>query len=181
MKLISNINDIVKILRTVLIQQSELNADRVLNSLSMYGTELDKLIEDEKYGAIDQNDALLLFELLARATTYDMSETENDAIQYYKAFTMHVIIYGNTSSDIAIKLINRLRTETVRAELQSNDIYLESVSDVTLLNEYKNDSMWLRADFDINIAAQFTITKVTISDNYEQLGQLSIINKGGTI
>lgn len=174
---ISNVNEIEKIIRQTLITQSELDGSDVLNALSIYGTTLDKLFEEHIFTSVEQSDSFMLFELMSRDASSDISMDENDAITYYKAFKVKLIIYGNSSSDIALKLCSRLRTEEVRANLYEQGIYLEKVSDPYILNEYKNETMWLRNDIDIDIAVKYTVQPITVDNNFSDITELNIIKE----
>ena len=181
MMILSSTNELNKILRQVLITQSELDEERVLNALSLYGTELDKYLSDSIYESVDQNDTTLLFSLEARNSTSDVSivnENEVDNITYYKAFKLSLIIYGDNSNDTGIKLAARFRSENVRTQLYDKGIYVEEVTDPTILNEFKNDTIWIRTDLDINIGVEFNITPVNTDFDFENLTELKIIQKG---
>lgn len=185
MKSFDNVSDLEKILRQALITQSTLAPERVLNSLSMYGTELDKLLSENICESIDQNDTTMLFELTSREATSDVSMTEtqdNDLnlITYYKAFRLKVIMYGNSSSDIALQLAARFRTEEVRNDLYEQGIYLEKITDPFIINEYKNETMWLRNDVDIDIGVKFSFTPITTDASFANISELNIINEEAT-
>lgn len=176
----TKVDDLEKILRQTLITQSELNPDRVLNSLSLYGTELDKLLSENVYVSIEQPDTTMLFELKSRKSDADISftsEEDNDdmSITYDKAFTLRVIMYGYSSSDIALKLTARLRTEEIRLQLYEQGVYLEKVSDPYIINEYKNETMWLRNDIEIDIAAKFDILPIHVDHDFASLSEINII------
>lgn len=183
-----NVKELEKILKQTIATQSELSDDRVLNALSIYGTELDKVLAgtDDVYESIDQSNTTLLFELKSRPATSDVSMTEteendDDSITYYKAFRLHLIIYGDLSSDVAIKLVARFRTEDVRLSLYEQGVYLEKIDDPFILNEYKNETMWLRNDIDIDISVKFNILPVTTSNDFADITELNVIqNKEAT-
>lgn len=206
MKTFNDVNELNKYLRNILITQTQLDGSRVLNALSLYGTELDKLLSDSttQYDAIDNTNTTLLFELQARSSTSDMSMEENEtsvaslvcsdnvecdsltvsdngpvldtSIAYYKSYKLNIIIYGNASSTLAGKLVARLRTETVRNKLYCDGIYLESVSDQTTINEYKNESMWLRNDITVNISVKQDIAQISVDGNFNNF-DMTILNK----
>lgn len=175
-----NVKELEKILRENLIIQSELKPERVRNSLSIYGTQLDKLLSEEIYGSIEQSDCLLLFELNSRESTSDVSMTETEdnddnSITYYKAFRLRVILYGDDSSDIALKLVARFRTEEVRSHLYEQGVYLEKISDPFKLNEFKNETMWIRNDIEIDIGCKFKIQPINLDSNFIDITELNII------
>lgn len=171
------VDDLEKLLREEISVQSELPLDRVLNSLSLYGTELDTYLMENIYVSIEQPDTLVLFELTSRKSNSDVSmniQTEDDFITYDKAFRLNLIMYGSSSSDVALKLVARFRTEEVRNNLYEKGIYLEKVEDPYILNEYKNETMWLRNDVNIDIAVEFKIQPITKNSIFSNLSELNI-------
>ena len=175
-----NVKELEKILRESLITQSELLPERVLNSLSLYGTQLDKKLSETRYGSIEQSDCLTLFELTSRDSTSDVSMTDKEDnddnnITYYKAFRLRVIMYGDDSSDIALKIVARFRTEEIRNHLYEQGVYLERIGDPFILNEYKNETMWLRNDIEIDIAVKFKIAPITTDSDFNNISELNII------
>lgn len=200
---INDSNEINKYLRQVLITQSELSPERVLDALSVYGTELDKLLDESIYNSIDRTNATMLFELNTRTASSDMTMEENEVkvealtcsnyvfcddlkvsndlkvldsdITSYKAFRLNVIIYGDASTNIAQKLVARLNSEACRVQLYEQGIYLEKLSDPNTINEFKNDTMWLRTDINIDIAIKQNITQITLDNDYNIIDDVNII------
>lgn len=188
MKTISNINELNKILRNMLIEQSQLTPSMVLSSLSLHGTDLDKHLQqicslttlcgehnNSNYNSIERQDALMLFELESNTMLNDISiTTEDDKLIYYRALVLKVILYGDGSNDIASNTIARLRSEAVREKLYGNGVYLESVSRPNVLNDFKNDTMWLRVDFDINLGCKLVIEQIDTPNTWLSLSELKI-------
>lgn len=180
----TSINELNKYLRNMLIEQSGLSSDRVLNSLSLNGTDLDKKISsaDEEYNSIEIDNTTLLFELLTRASNNNSSEdalpigTAQSKIIYNRAFRMHIILYGDSSPDLANTLVARIRSENVRVQMYNQGVFIETVDDPESINEYKNEMMWLRTDFNIDIDVEFNISQITADNNYEHLKNLDITN-----
>ena len=59
-------------------------------------------------------------------------------------------------------------------KLSEEGIYIQTVTDPMSMNEYLNDVMWHRADFDINFSCMFEIEQVDNFDNLEQIDITSI-------
>lgn len=206
MKAIKDFNDIIKILRNTIIIQSQLPAERVLNSLSLEGTELDKLLEESRYNSIEQEDTTILFELNSTPqSNSNVSMEEGDistikeltcgetilcdnsllcgeehidrAITYYRMYNLHLVLYGQDSSFTAVKLSSRMRSQEVKSNLYAKGIYIESVSNPESINEFKNDIMWLRNDVTINLGVKFLITQVYLTPEYEKIKDIQIIKE----
>lgn len=171
---LANTNNIEKIFRTTLALQSQVPMDFVRNSLSLYGAMLDQNSEFDVFTSITPNQTLILFELINRQGDGDMSETNVDgSVSVYCSFTVHVIIYGDDARNRANYLVGRLRTARVREDLLANGIYLEKVSLPEGINEYKNGTMWIRNDFDIDISCELNFAQV--SSDYIVNGYSDII------
>ena len=199
MKIFTNSDEINKLIRLQIIKQANLLPERVLNSLSTYGAELDKVLteiltvsashtvgrhnvqssEDESiYVPIQHSDVVVLFELQDRQSSNNMSETNDDnSVTYTKSYIVHLILYGDNCGDIATTLVARLRTERCRTELLDEGISLERVTDPDRINEFKNNTLWQRTDFDIYISVEYKYTQVDDMQDFEGLSQLDIIRE----
>ena len=199
MKIFTNSDEINKLIRLQIIRQANLLPERVLNSLSTYGAELDKVLteiltvstshtvgrhnvqssEDESiYVPIQHSDVVVLFELQDRQSSNNMSETNDDnSVTYTKSYIVHLILYGDSCGDVATTLVARLRTERCRTELLDEGISLERVTDPDRINEFKNNTLWQRTDFDIYISVEYKYTQVDDMQDFEGLSQLNIIRE----
>lgn len=177
-KAFGNVNELNKELRTILMTQSGVDGQFVRNALSTFGETLDKLLFKQTYDTICPCDVLILFELRSRENETDVSMTErDDTVTYYKSYELYVIIYGDKAADVANMLIARMRTEAVRLRLLDLGIYLESVSNDTSLNEFKNNVMFNRHDIRFNISCRFSIAQVS-SDYSMETGDIDLIELG---
>lgn len=173
---ISNFDELNKILRKQLILQSELPSKRVANSDTLYGVTLDKLLKDKIFISLDSKDNILLFELISRNSSNDINFSETDSnINSYKSYELKIIIYGNTSPDIANNVEARFRTEYVLNDLQNQGIYIESVSEPIIIREFINESQWTRTDLSIYISCKFEIKPITMLDDYSDYSDIIVI------
>ena len=106
----------------------------------------------------------------------ESSESLDEHIDYYKSFTCKIIIYGAQSTNTAMKLSSRIRTQNVRTSLQQHGVYVESVSNLNRVQEFKNNVIWLRTDFDIDIRVQFKVLPVTTDSSFLVSNLLNIKN-----
>lgn len=172
----SNVKELNKVLRNQLILQSELNEKRVVNALSIYGETLDKLLEASVFDSYASQDTVLLFELVSRDLNSDVSFTDsNNKIIYNKSYRLKIILYGDSSADVANKLVARFRTQKVRNSLQDLGVYVEKIMEPISLNEFKNGVMWLRNDFSIDISCQFEFSQISDDYDIDRFTKLDII------
>lgn len=168
MAIISNIDEINKILRNCLITQSQVtDPKQVLNALSIYGDELHRRINNSTvYTSYEPNDVFILFELGTSQNANNVSFNEDDDeidgdIVYQRAFNLRVMIYGNDSMNVSHKLASRLRTANVRESLLQQGIKIDYVDDPDTTKEFINNTLWFRSDFDINITCEMSIEQVS--------------------
>lgn len=175
MKYISDIKELDKIIRNMLILQSNLNSEFVRAANSEFGTDLDKK-NSSIFTSLTQNDVAILFEIEARESESNMSEDVKDGIVIYQSYLAHVIIYGQRSLTLTPALIARLRTEESRELFRTNGVYLESVTTPEKVEEIKNGVIWMRHDFDINISCKMLIQPIVTSADFIDYKSLIVYN-----
>lgn len=167
---LTSIEKLNSLMRDQLIKQSQLSPKRVLNALSIHGEDLDELISGSVYGSIEPSNEVILFELRSRNDGSNVTFTEeNGEITCYKSYSLRIIIYGDESTTLVNKIMSRFRTIKVRNDLLSKGVYVEKISDPEKINEYKNDSMWIRNDMDIDISCKMTIPQVDDDFDYSTI------------
>lgn len=174
---IENLMDLDKHIRNELIEQSGLLAKRVLNAISVRGQDLSKLIDDNIYMSYNLSDCVIIFEVLIDSDSSDnVSLTEKDeSITDYSAFNVKVIVYGNKSNILCHKIKSRFLSEEVRQSLWDNGIHLIEISNIESINEFINNTIWTRCDFDIKIACRLNFDKTISNKNFEELNDIDII------
>lgn len=178
MTILSDVNELDKIVRKYLISQSQLPAERVRNSLSTYGETLDKLLFKQTYDTICACDELMLFEVKARKNDADVSMTESDGtVSFFKSYEVYVIVYGNNAPNVANNAIARLRTENCRLAMLNEGVYLESVTEDDSINEFVNDVMWRRHDFSLFVSCKLQIDQTLESIEFEEIDQPKIYER----
>lgn len=176
---IKDSKELEKIIRKYLITQSELSSKKVLNALDSYGQDLNKNINSSIFDSYSPSDNVILFELFTRPSNSDISYTNSDdeKISYYKAYELKLYIYGESSSDVANKIVARFRTQYVREHLLDDGVYLEKIEEPKKLNEFINNVLWIRNDVSISINCKFIIPQINLDSNFEILNDLKIIKE----
>lgn len=176
---IADVNELNKICRKYLISQSGIDGSMVRNSLSLYGEELDQLLYKTTYDSVNPCQAIILFELSSRDSSSNVSMTEtDDSVTEFKSYSMNIVIYGDASATIAATLIARLRTEAIRSALYAEGVYIERVTDDVSVNEFKNNVMWHRHDFKIDLTCKLSITQVSPDNAFASVEISKIIEEG---
>ena len=113
---IKDILEIDKIIRNTIIEESEFEANRVLNAISVRGQNLSKLVEDNIYMSYDLDDLIIIFEVIPNPSFNDNVTMEEDdgSITNYSNFYVKIIIYGTKSANVAYKLKSRLLSRRVK-------------------------------------------------------------------
>lgn len=171
--MISKVNDIQelnKIVRTQLIAQSGLDGNQVLNGVSIHGQDLLKMINQYAYKSYDLKDSVLVFVLEPRTSSNNMSETTaDDKLRIISSYQFHCYLYGYSSPTLANQIIARMRTEYVRLLLQQEGVYLESISEAEMGNDFINETLMVRTDFFINISCESRIEQASIPNDFAKI------------
>lgn len=158
--------DIIKNLRKILSKQAEIDIDRILNAFSIRGPELTKILNGEEEMSYDATDCFIIFELNEDVNESNVAIVNNDnTIDYNANYTFLMKIYGNSSYYISQKICTRFKTEQVVNELHDLGIYLKGISNPSSVNEFINDTMWLRKDITFNLQVRHNI--INLNDDKE--------------
>lgn len=174
-KTLSSTDELAIILRKELISQSGIDDSLVRNVESKFGTELSEFTDNDIVKGLNFNNVMILFDLDDRQNDSDVSQTQSDdSIIYYKSYILRVIIYGKNSNDLSTNLVARFRTQIERTRLQDKGIYIEEVSNPTELNEFYNNILWERHDFDISIRCAIKVLPVIEDYTITNLNSINI-------
>ena len=174
---IENLMDLDKYIREELILQSGLEGNRVLNAISVRGQDLEKLVDEKIYMSYNLRDCVIIFEVVLDSNSSDnVSMTEEDeSITDYSAFDVKVILYGNKGNILCHKIKSRFLTEEVRQNLWNKGIQVIEISNIETVNEFINNTIWPRCDFDIKIGCRLNFEKVTSNNDFEKLNDIEVI------
>lgn len=172
--MIKNLHDIEKIIANVLVKQSQLDNDRIINGLSVRGPELSKYIQTKVLKSYELTDSVIIFELVMDYNQdTNFTEYSNNSIRNTMAFHIELTVYGNESINLANILKARLESQKVRAILLEEGIYLSNISNIASLNEYINETMWLRSNMTLNLIAEMNIDEIDKSEDVEDFSELT--------
>lgn len=168
--MIENMQDIDKVIGNILLKQSGLNRQNIVNGLSVRGSELSKFITETVKQSYDLTDVVIIFERMALDEgNTNIGETESDdSIRESIAEKISINIYGNQSFAMAKTLKARFESEKVREDLLNSGIHLMQVTNVDTLNEFMNEMLWHRASFDLEIAYEISVNQIDLPYSIEK-------------
>ena len=157
---ISSIEDAERVIRSALIDAGGLSDEYVINALSAYGADLATVFDDYQSSIAhpsaspeeERDEAIVIFE--TRCNT-DSKDNCIDCDVIHQAYTMHVTIYGDRSDSLARKIKAYLLDIDSKLHMQIHGVHISSVSNIESKNEFKNEVMWQRRDFDIGFSVRF--------------------------
>lgn len=178
-KSVADLHEINKIIRSQLIEQTDLPGDNIINSLDTYGPELIKYLEDmDLYGSYDLKDTVILFEITSDPSRLNITtDEENDKIYAFSSYTVHLMIYGENSNAMVYIIKSRFESEEVRDILYRKGIHLTDIDLIGDINDFINNRIWLRSDMNINIEVRYEIEKKSKLENIENLKNINVIKK----
>lgn len=170
---ISNLKQIDKIIREHLILESGIQEEFVRAAHSEYGTDLDKK-NGSVFNSIEKSDTVMLFEISSEDSEMSNSEETSEGLVYHLTFRVQVIMYGDDTLTLSKVLAARLRTQKSRELLHDKGIHLRTVSNPTKIEDFKNDTIWMRNDIEMQIACDMLIDKISDVDKFEQYAETNI-------
>lgn len=168
--------EIDKIIRKVLIEQSELKSKRVLNAISVRGQNLSKLINENEYSSYTLNDTFIIFETLSNPSSNNnvVMEEDDDTITCYSSFYIKILIYGNNSPQMVNKLKSRLLSREVIDNLYNEGIHIEKISNPEPIHEWLNETLWVRNDLTMQISCRESFEKINSDYIIDKIGDLNL-------
>lgn len=169
--MITDLHEIEKIIRNILIEQTNLPGTRILNGQSIRGQDLSKLVGEKIYKSYNLKDNVIIFNLTLRDSENvnftDINPENKQSIIKMVGTTIKLTIYGNSSINLAQIIKSRLETENIRYKLLQEGLYIESIRNTFTTNEIINDTYWQRVDLNIELDCEMEIEKITDFDDYE--------------
>lgn len=176
---IQSIESLEAILRSVLLTQSALDGNHVLNALGIRGPAMEKpgTTQGEViFESMTNDESILVFEL------YEKDEYSEDTIvnDVSKLFTyvelgLKLIVYGKSSRTLAQTIKARLLSQEVRDALFASGVNLQTISAIEPASEYINDVLWQRRDFEVSLSCYLNISKITNNDHFTNADTIEII------
>lgn len=159
--MIKSIKEVDKIIGDMLVKQSELQRGSIVNGCSIRGVDLSKFVTEKVKLSYDLSDSVIIFEVKTNNNDdIDFTEVEKDVVRESLSLEVSVIIYGNQSLALAKVLKARFESEKVRNDLLDKEVYLSSVNEITSMNEFINETIWPRADFNMDIACEIQVSQI---------------------
>ena len=168
-KVITSPLDIDKFIRNELSTQSELALNYVLNGISLNGQDLRKVVADSDnkiWDSFSHTDTFIVFEKEKDDDSRNnLSQTEivnnSDKLINYVSYKIKVYIYGDGSDLVRNKLCSRLLSQSVRSSLLEKGILIVRIDNKNTINEFTNNIMWIRNDFDLYISVKYEFSQIT--------------------
>ena len=146
----------------------------MLNSLSVRGIELQRIIEERRLTSLTSNEALLLFEISSDEIEVSLPELDNDIVQLVSSAEISLICYGNYSMNVIQNIKARFSTHEVIDKLQWLGIKVKGVDDSRTVNEFMNSSIVVRTDLSIHVQYVRNIEKITTEQNIKNIHEEGI-------
>lgn len=160
--------EIIKVLRNAIIENSDLPAERVLNALSVRGTDLSEILNHTQVYSYSLKDVFILFELLKDQNGDNFVTPKNDEYMLtVSSYQFHLIIYGNASDDCSQKIRSIFHQGSVVSDLRENGIHITTVTSGETINEFLNNTLWLRNDLIINFQTTFESKNVKKEEYFD--------------
>lgn len=174
----TNYVNIIKTLRSTIINITGIKGEKILNKNSVRGTDLSKIIDEVDVMSFDLSDVVILFDLLENDTDNNFIIPEKDnTTSSLASYKFALQIYGNFSYEYAQMIMTKLRDQGVLHNLIDNGIYFSGTSYPANSKEFINNTLWQRCDLDILIEVRYNFENPTKEEYFEEVGNdIKVIN-----
>lgn len=163
---VTTYEDVIKNFRTVISNECGIDLSRILNSLSVRGPELLKVMSDTQTYSFGLSDCFIVFELVEDNSAEDnvVLHEADGSTSSISSYNMNMRIYGNdchkTSQDIRMTFKN----PDIALNMRSNGVYIYGIPFPTSINEIVNNTVWPRCDLTIKVKVRFNKKNKAIPD-----------------
>ena len=171
MKSIENTDEILKIVKSMIMKQLNLPSENVLDGKSIYGAMLQKRLDNEIFNTFDRNDCIVVMDI-SESLDYDEDVIPEDNL-IYQSIICHLYIYGNNSALMSKMLKFRALSQKNKYELNSQGLHLYKIIGPIDIDEFINNTMYHRKDLELHFSFKTTIENV---DDFEIYENTNILN-----
>lgn len=173
-----NYEDIIKLLRSSIIENSDIDPNKVLNALSVRGTDLSAIIGYTKTYSYSMKDVFLLFELLKdqNATNNFVTKKDDNNMLTVSSYSFHIMIYGNGSDDYSQIIKSIFHQSQVLNNLRDNGVHITNISSGETIHEFVNNTLLLRNDLILNLETVFESENKQAQEYFNRHSDISDFN-----
>lgn len=156
-KTISYENIIIELRKTIM-QYADLKPQKVMNALSIRGTELSDKISQNITQSFSAGDVFILFELLKDedGDNYVTPKDDKNMISI-ASYKFHLMIYGNGSDNCSQVIRTIFKRPNIAMDLREKGIYVRSINSGETINEFINNTLLLRSDLELYIEVAYVL------------------------
>jgi hypothetical protein len=169
-KHLTNLEDVVIVIRQQLSKQAEMNINDVINADSIRGAMLSKIVDGVQtpYSA---KESVIVFELVETTDVDISAQLESDDMLDISSHEVKLVIYGDDSRTVSRKLKARMLSQKVIEDLSKIGINIMNISNITSTTEFINTTRYLRRDMSIRIICSMQISSI---DSDEAISDASL-------
>lgn len=174
---ITSIESLEAPIRSILLKQSELDGNHVLNALGIRGPAMEKpsVTQGEFiFESMSVSESVLIFELYEKSSNSEDDVNDEDIFTYLE-LGLKLIVYGKDSRTLSQMLKARLLSAEVRDELFKIGLNLKNVSEIESASEYVNDVLWQRRDFEISLSCRMNTQKISKDKSFELANSIDVV------
>lgn len=158
---IQSFEQIIRIIRQEIIDQTELDGKAVVNATSVRGPAFIKFLDEYQTVSPDLSNVFIVFEVLENSESDQnfLFEHDDESADVVVPYSFNLKIYGSQCHFLAQQLMVNLRNPNVATNLFNKGIWLTEITSPIGQNELINNTIWPRCDMSIHFTVQYNITK----------------------
>ena len=168
--------DMVKAVVVVLDTYSGIDPNNIFNSDSIRGTDLSVVSGDEAFSP-SAGSAFMLFEFVENLEDDFVTKGETpDAMDTIQSYSLHMMIYGNESPNVAQRLRALFKTPKIALGLREKGVFVNGIEPVESVSEFLNNTWMIRKDLNVTLQRRSEMKDEAIDPGvFEETQQPSVI------
>ena len=150
--------NIIRTIRNTISETLNLDKNKILNSVSVRGANLYKILNETNATSFDLSNIFIVFDLVENIDTNENIILFDNRPNYLTSiikFNFKLHIYGLASHNFCQKLIMQFSSPEVILKLRTAGIQIQKISFPQTTTEFINKTMWPRVDVSFDLISRF--------------------------
>ena len=161
-----------KIFGDVIVANSSLDKNHVINAKSLYGGTLQKGNDnDTVLKSFKPEETFATFLVTHDNSSDTMTEDVDNTLTTYESFICSIMIYGEHYNDVTSNLYARLLTQEILTSLHSKGVHIQTIENKGDASDFLNGMLVKRRDLIIHFSCEMDTSKI---EKYDEMSSFDI-------
>lgn len=135
----------------LLVDISGLPKNLVVNSNSISGPDVEKILTQVHNVSPNVSDAFIIFDFVETDGDAYGASSGNEFVEIIHPYRLHLRIYGDECHNLALRIFSAFKYLNTALYLEDNGMRMLGINPITSVNEFINLTRWERCDIEIDM------------------------------